>query len=118
MLTEDRPITSKRTFITQVVVKSGETIALGGLISDEKVVNKTKVPCLGDIPLLGYLFKNQITSSKKTNLIVFITPTIVRTAEEQRKISKKALKQTKTSLKKIRQKVKEDLDSNILETNE
>ena len=68
--------------------------------------------------MLGYLFKNQITSSKKTNLIVFITPTIVRTAEEQRKISKKALKQTKTSLKKIRQKVKEDLDSNILETNE
>ncbi len=116
--TEYRPITSKRTIITQVVVKSGETIALGGLISDEKVVNKTKVPCLGDIPLLGYLFRNQTTSSQKTNLIVFLTPTIVRTAEEQRKISRKALKQTKTPLKEIRQKIKEGLDSNILEIEE
>ena len=104
LLTEDRPITSKRTLITQVVVKSGETIALGGLISDEKVINKTKVPCLGDIPLLGYLFRNQTTSSKKTNLVVFLTPTIVRTAEEQRKISEKALKQTKTPLKEISKK--------------
>lgn len=118
LLTEDRPITSKRTLITQVVVKSGETIALGGLISDEKVINKTKVPCLGDIPLLGYLFRNQTTSSKKTNLVVFLTPTIVRTAEEQRKISEKALKQTKTPLKEIRKKIKEELDSNIPKTEE
>ena len=97
-----RPITSKRTINTQVVVKSGETIALGGLINDEKIENIDKVPCLGDIPFLGYLFKVSRTNYKKTNLFIFITPTIVRTAEDQRKVNQRAIKQKNKSFEDIR----------------
>ena len=72
----ERPVTSTRSATTQIVVKSGETIMIGGLISslDRKVVRK--VPVLGDIPLLGYLFRHKTVSKDKVDLMIFITPHI------------------------------------------
>jgi len=74
--------TSKRLIETQIVVNSGDTAVLGGLIQDQDNENVTKIPVLGDIPILGWLFKSKNTSKIKRNLLVFITPKIVRNAED------------------------------------
>ncbi|MBM7424483.1 type II secretion system secretin GspD [Spongiibacter marinus] len=71
-------ITNKRTIKTTVLVNDGATIVLGGLIDDQVNEQTAKVPLLGDIPLLGRLFRADNTSMSKRNLMVFIRPTIVR----------------------------------------
>jgi general secretion pathway protein D len=76
------PTTLKRTAKTTVVVKDNETIVIGGLVGDSTTDGTYKVPLLGDIPLLGWLFKTYSTSREKTNLYVFLTPHIVRTQQD------------------------------------
>jgi len=71
--------TSTRKIKTQIVVHSGDTAVLGGLMKDRDQNDVTKVPILGDIPILGWLFKSQGKKKIKDNLMVFITPKIVRT---------------------------------------
>ena len=80
--TSATPTTLKRTAKTTVVVKDNETIVIGGLVGDSTQDNTYKVPLLGDIPLLGWLFKTNSTSREKTNLYVFLTPHIVRTQKD------------------------------------
>ncbi|MBV1840021.1 type II secretion system secretin GspD [Photobacterium ganghwense] len=69
---------SKRQLTTSVLVKDGQMIVLGGLIQDQVNENEQKIPLLGDIPILGHLFKSTNTTKGKTNLMVFIKPTIIR----------------------------------------
>ncbi|ELR63275.1 General secretion pathway protein D [Photobacterium marinum] len=69
---------SKRQLTTSVLVQDKQMIVLGGLISEEVNENEQKIPILGDIPILGHLFKSTTTSKGKTNLMVFIKPTIIR----------------------------------------
>jgi len=78
VITSVGPTMTKRSTKTSVVVKDKQTVVIGGLMSesDEEVV--TKVPLLGDIPLLGWLFKYKTTAKKKTNLLVFLTPYIIK----------------------------------------
>ena len=71
-------ITNKRSIKTNVQVDNGDIVVLGGLIGDDARANQDKVPLLGDIPLLGNLFKNSRRSTRKTNLMVFLRPQIVR----------------------------------------
>lgn len=73
----ERPVTSTRSATTQVIVKSGETILIGGLIStlDRKI--EKRVPILGDIPLLGYFFRHKSDSREKVDLMIFVTPHVV-----------------------------------------
>ncbi|MFK7731611.1 MAG: type II secretion system secretin GspD [Pseudomonadales bacterium] len=71
-------ITNERSVSATVLAKDGEIIVLGGLIKDEVQETMRKVPLLGDIPLLGRLFRSTGTSVNKTNLYVFIKPTIIR----------------------------------------
>ncbi|HVP30563.1 MAG TPA: type II secretion system secretin GspD [Myxococcota bacterium] len=78
---------SNRQVENTVVVKDGETVVIGGLISDNFQDTIDKVPWLGDVPFLGWLFKSTSKSLAKTNLIVFLTPTIVRTAEDMERTS-------------------------------
>jgi general secretion pathway protein D len=73
-------ITNKRSIESKVLVGDGEIIVLGGLLSDEYSGNQEKVPGLGDIPLFGNLFKSEARSRKKTNLMVFLRPVVVRDA--------------------------------------
>ncbi|MFT7184927.1 MAG: general secretion pathway protein D [Pseudohongiellaceae bacterium] len=70
--------TTKRQIKTNVLADNGETIILGGLISDNLVTSESKVPLLGDIPWLGRLFTSTSTKVDKQNLIVFLRPTILR----------------------------------------
>jgi general secretion pathway protein D len=64
------------------VVKDNETVVIGGLVGDSTENDTYKVPLLGDIPILGWLFKTHSTSREKTNLYVFLTPHIVRTQKD------------------------------------
>lgn len=73
-------ITSKRSIKTNVVVDDGQMIVLGGLIKEEFREAEQKVPGLGDIPLLGWFFRYSTTEKAKTNLMVFIQPTILKDA--------------------------------------
>lgn len=75
-------ITTKRSAKTSIVVKDKETVAIGGLIQDTEEESVSKVPLLGDIPLLGYLFKTKSKVRKKTNLMILLTPNIVKDAAD------------------------------------
>jgi general secretion pathway protein D len=83
---EARPTTLKRTAKTTVIVKDNETVVIGGLVGDSTDDSTYKFPLLGDIPLLGWLFKTKTSSREKTNLYVFLTPHIVRTQADAAKI--------------------------------
>ncbi len=73
-------ITNKRSIESNVLVGDGSIVVLGGLLQDEYAGNQEKVPGLGDIPLFGNLFKGETRSRKKTNLMVFLRPVVVRDA--------------------------------------
>ena len=71
------PIIDTRTLDANVLIKSGCTLAIGGLLQDQSNKSVTKVPILGDIPILGYLFQEHLNQRSKRNLLVFVTPTII-----------------------------------------
>jgi len=73
-------ITNKRQITTSVLVEDGEILVLGGLIDDTLRDSVSKVPVLGDIPLIGWLFRSHTTSKEKQNLMVFMRPSILRDA--------------------------------------
>ena len=73
-------ITNKRSIESNVLVEDGAIIVLGGLLQDEYAGNKDQVPGLGDVPVFGNLFKSESRSRKKTNLMVFLRPVVVRDA--------------------------------------
>jgi general secretion pathway protein D len=75
-------VTTKRSAKTSIVVKDKETVAIGGLIQDTEEETVSKVPLLGDIPLLGWLFKSKSKTRKKTNLMILLTPNIVKDAAD------------------------------------
>jgi general secretion pathway protein D len=75
-------ITNKRSIETNVLVNDGEIIVLGGLLEDTVNDSQEKVPVLGDIPVVGNLFKYRSRSRAKTNLMVFLRPTVIRTNEQ------------------------------------
>jgi general secretion pathway protein D len=87
----DRPTTLKRTAKTTVVIKNNETVVIGGMIDDSTSIETIQVPCLGDIPILGWLFKTMGRGREKTNLFVFITPHIVRNQAEAAAIYQKKI---------------------------
>lgn len=78
----DTPTTAKRTAQTVVTMNSGATVVIGGLIRDDTVKTVKKVPLLGDIPLLGALFRSQSNHTQKTNLLLFITPEVMSNPED------------------------------------
>ncbi|HDZ8834393.1 GspD family T2SS secretin variant ExeD [Aeromonas dhakensis] len=75
------PTFDTRTIKNAVLVKSGETVVLGGLMDEKTQEKVSKVPLLGDIPVLGYLFRSTTNTTSKRNLMVFIRPTILRDSD-------------------------------------
>jgi general secretion pathway protein D len=71
------PIIDTRTLDSNVLIKSGDTLAIGGLLQDEQTKARNKVPILGDMPILGYLFQERLNARTKRNLLIFVTPTII-----------------------------------------
>jgi general secretion pathway protein D len=81
------PSTTKRSYEGAVVVDDGEILVLGGLIEDRFVTNQSKVPLLGDIPWLGALFRSESRERRRTNLMVFLRPIVMRDAESANRFS-------------------------------
>lgn len=76
------PVTLKRTVDTTVIIKDQQTVVIGGLIDDTTTESENKVPVLGDIPVLGWLFRKQAEETVKTNLYVFLTPKVIKNPGE------------------------------------
>ncbi len=78
----ERPVTATRQADAEMIVQDGETLVLGGMIKDLTIETESKVPILGDIPLLGRLFRHKGTSREKVDLMVFVTPRIVSAGDQ------------------------------------
>ena len=81
------PSTSKRSIEGTVVVDDGQILVLGGLIEDRFITNRSKVPLLGDIPWLGALFRSESRERRRTNLMVFLRPIVMRDADSSNRFS-------------------------------
>jgi general secretion pathway protein D len=84
---------SQRIAKTQVVMRDQQTVVIGGLMRDRVTTTEDKIPILGDIPLLGVLFRRQTTNNEKTNLILFLTPYIIRSPADLRAIFERKLRE-------------------------
>jgi general secretion pathway protein D len=87
------PTTSKRSAKTTVVAKDQETVVIGGIMQDRLVESVSKTPILGDIPLLGNLFRQQTRKKVKTNLLLFLTPYIIRESSDFRRIFERKMRE-------------------------
>lgn len=83
----DSPTISQRKIDTTVVVNNGATLALGGLIQDSVNDTRTQVPGAGDIPILGNLFRNKTNAVARTELLILITPRVIRDGSEARQVT-------------------------------
>ena len=83
----DSPTIRQRKITTQVTVHDGESLALGGLIQESNTLTRGQVPVLGSLPLLGNAFKNKTDQIKRTELIIFIRPRVVRSVQEAREVT-------------------------------
>ena len=77
----DAPVIANREATTNVRVKDGETVIIGGLMSNDMTESEDKVPFVGDLPMIGNLFKYKDTNKEKTELMIFLTPRVVKDAE-------------------------------------
>ncbi len=87
--TEFKPTTLKRTVDTTVIVNDKNTIVIGGLIDESYSITEYKVPVLGNIPIIGWLFKNRGKAREKTNLFIFLTPHVIENPAEAEEIYNK-----------------------------
>ena len=86
--TADRPTTTKRKVLTNAIVNNGETIIVGGLIKKSNGKTTTKVPLLGDIPIIGELFKSRSNATSSVNVVIYLTPYIVPRSGDLKKLRK------------------------------
>ena len=84
-------MTNKREIATTVLANDGEIIVLGGLLQDDEQIDVSKVPILGDIPVIGRAFQSKGKSRRKTNLMVFLRPKIIRNASDARPLTQDLL---------------------------
>jgi general secretion pathway protein D len=87
------PTTAKRSAKTTVVAKDQETVVIGGIMQDRTIESVSKVPVLGDIPLVGHLFRETTRRKTKTNLLLFLTPYIIRDQSDFRRIFERKMKE-------------------------
>ncbi|PLX43367.1 MAG: type II secretion system protein GspD, partial [Deltaproteobacteria bacterium] len=87
------PSTTKRSAKTTVVIKDGATVVIGGLLQDDSQLTGSSVPCLGDLPIIGALFRSNSRSKDKSNLMIFLTPHIIRESADLEEITKDKAKE-------------------------
>ena len=97
-VTTDTPMTAKRQAQTVVSMNTGSTVVIGGLIRDDKVTIEKKIPLIGDIPLVGNLFRFQRDRLQKTNLLIFITPHVMGNQQDLEKITESKRKEMEPAL--------------------
>jgi general secretion pathway protein D len=105
------PTFESRSITTQVLIPNANTLVLGGLVQDSPTASYTKVPLLGDIPGLGFMFRSEEKSEDKQNLLIFITPTIVKDTDFQSNVHAGDFLQSKPMEMKDPMNPKTDWDS-------
>ena len=108
------PTTNKREATTSVVVADQQTIVIGGLMRDDFVKTENKVPFLGDIPILGWLFKYQTKKLEKTNLMIFLTPHILKEPGQMEAIKEEKIEHLDEFIQKNRLEKPEQSRNEIL----
>lgn len=103
----DTPTTAKRQAETVVSMNSGSTVVIGGLIRDDKVTTQSKIPLVGDLPLIGGLFRYQKDELQKTNLLIFITPYVMGDQADLERITEQKKKQMEPALKALNETTKD-----------
>lgn len=98
----DSPTIRQRKVRTSVVISDGEALALGGLIQESEQTGKTKVPILGDVPLLGNAFRQKTNKISRTELIIFIRPRVIRNLNEARRITREFRKELGVRAPRVR----------------
>ncbi|MFH1728067.1 MAG: type II secretion system secretin GspD [Pseudomonadota bacterium] len=111
-----RHMFTKRDTKTIAMANSGETIAIGGIISDKVETTVSKTPILGDIPVLGYLFKHKYERKSKVNLIIFITPTVLEDSKDISDLTKATLEDRNKMYQKMDIEVDDWVGSNKADT--
>jgi general secretion pathway protein D len=109
---KDRPTTFKRTATTTVLVKDNNTIVIGGIIGHDDTEGEYKIPLLGDIPGLGWLFKEKKTTRNKTNMFIFITPRIIKNPGNMNGITEIKTDTIEKDLPEARQLLVNPIDNN------
>lgn len=93
------PRTRSSTIVTTMMLDAGQTAVIGGLTSDQDVKVHSKIPFLGDIPVLGFFFSHDANTRERRSLIVFVTPTVVHTREDQEALLQQELSRRRIGLK-------------------
>ncbi len=112
------PITSNRELNSDVVIENGQTVVIGGLISRKTLMTTEKVPLLGDIPLMGHLFRYDKREKDKTSLFIFITPYVVSSPQELSKITEEHKKLAEELMKALKKKEKKREEIQTVEEDE
>ncbi len=98
----DSPTIRQRKLKTSVVVNDSEALALGGLIQERETTGKSKVPVLGDIPIIGTAFRNKSNAVSRTELIIFIRPRVIRDVNEARRVTAEFRKELSVQAPRVR----------------
>src|SRR5450432_3418392 len=105
------PSTSERTAKTIVVAKDQQTILIGGLMSDKVINSVTKIPLLGDIPILGFFFRSTTKHIVKTNLIIALTPYVINDQSDLRRVLEKKMKERREFVERFGGEDRHELDT-------
>ena len=105
------PTTSKRSAETTVVVRDNQTVVIGGLIGSTETESETKVPILGDLPLLGMFFRGRRAVASKTNMMIFLTPHIIEEPEDLEEVYRIKWAQRQEYIKRFYGKSREKADA-------
>ncbi len=107
------PSTSERTAKTIVVAKDQQTILIGGLMSDKIINSVTKIPLLGDIPILGFFFRNTTKHVVKTNLIIALTPYVINDQSDLRRVLEKKMHERREFVERFGGEERPNIESEI-----
>jgi general secretion pathway protein D len=107
------PSTSERTAKTIVVAKDQQTVLIGGLMSDKVINSVTKIPILGDIPILGFFFRTSVKKIVKTNLIIALTPYVINDQSDLRRVLEKKMKERREFIERFGGQERASLDAAI-----
>ncbi|MCO4771713.1 MAG: type II secretion system secretin GspD [Deltaproteobacteria bacterium] len=102
------PTTTKRSAETHVSVRSNQTIVIGGLMQEVDTESESKVPILGDIPLIGALFRNKLKTKRKTNLLIFLTPHVIDGPEDLQEVYRIKMLQREEFMRRFYGKTREE----------
>ncbi len=107
---ENAPSTTKRSAKTTVVVKDGATVVIGGLIQNDRNITRNEVPCLGDIPILGMFFGSDGNEVDKKNLMMFLTPHIIRNSSDLEKLTAEKRREYDEFAEEMKKKASQDYE--------